>query len=138
MRPDGVNPESRTWPYVLAFAIEMEKQLAENAHKDRHHAGCEDDHDGPCAAGPGEPGWLHGFRATDCMARIYEEVDELRAAHLAVATFGAQPTERDHRMVTEEAADVANMVMMLACISGDLVPARRDHGTAERGAGEQG
>jgi hypothetical protein len=124
--PDGVNTNSRTWPYVLAFAVEMEKKLAENAHKDGHRPDCEDDHDGACASDPREPGWLDGFDPLDCMGRIYDEANELRVVSYQSRSDGSgAPSVREtlRRDVTREAADVANFCMMLACITGDLVPA---------------
>lgn len=122
MKPSGVNPNSKTWPYVLAFAVEMERKLAENAHKDGHHPDCQDyDHDGVCPEGIGQPGWVHGFHALDCMQRIYEEANELREANLKTfPDWLATPEKR--QAVIDEAADVANMSMMLACISGALKP----------------
>ena len=118
--PTSVDPSSKTWPYVLAFAIEMERQLVENAHKDAHHPECQDyDHDGVCDSGPSEPGWLHGFQSLDAMQRIYEEANELRDATLR--TFPTNTAEKA-QAVTDEAADVGNMAMMLACISGQLKP----------------
>lgn len=115
--PNGVNQESKTWPYVLAFAIEMEKKLEENAHKDWEYDN-DEDNDGH----RGSPGWLTGFHPHDCIRRIFEEARELHAANEKVYTLTANPTEREHREVTREAADVGNMVMMLACITGDLKP----------------
>ncbi len=117
MTPNGVNPESKTWPYVLAFAIEMERKLEENAHKDWEYDD-EDDQEGH----RGGPGWLSGFHPKYCIERIFEEARELHLANEAVYTFAKNPGEREHRNVTREAADVANMSMMLACITGDLKP----------------
>lgn len=111
--PNGVNPNSKTWPYVLAFAVEMERQLVENAHKDE--------------AG-GEPGWLHGFHPKDAIDRVFEEARELHAANESVYTWPALKTagERESRAVVEEAADVGNMSMMLACITGKMKPYSND------------
>jgi hypothetical protein len=120
-RPEGVAPESKTWPYVLAFAIEMERKLVENAHKDdcAEHEDCE-------IEGPhGTPGWLSGFHALDCMRRIYEEVNELRAANQK--TFPSwEDTPEKKRNVTREGADVGNFCMFLSCITGDLTPYQAD------------
>lgn len=121
-RPHGVSPRSKTWPYVLAFAVEMERKLAENAYKD------EED---------GEPGWLHGFHPHEAIARIWEEMIELRDANAKVYTFPFQPTQADRQSVTDEAADVGNMSMMLACITGTLKPYAALASEARR-AGEGG
>lgn len=118
--PTGVNPESKTWPWVLAFAIEMERKLAQNVGKDNHHRDCESDHDGACEAGSGDPGWLFGFDPLDCMARLYEETNELRAA--VVKNDFRKNDDAARQEVTDESADVGNFSMMQASIAGNLKP----------------
>ena len=76
---------SATWPYVAAFAREMEGKLACNRHKgDRE-------------------GWL-ALDMTTLRKLLFRELDELEQA----ISWG------DANAVTEEAADVANFAMMIA------------------------
>lgn len=71
------------------FVLEMEKKLLENDHKG---------------------GWSFDSIASLTL-RVKEEFDELRDAVLAHLASGDEATALN---VVEEAADVANMVMMVA------------------------
>lgn len=88
--------KSPTWPYVFAFALEMEKKLAANRHKgDRE-------------------GWS-GDHPRDLFDRLMEEARELKATFRLGSS--AQPED-----VRVEAADVANFAMMIADVEGGLKP----------------
>lgn len=101
--------QSATWPYVMRFAVAMEAKLAANRHKgDRE-------------------GWLYD-EVYSLMGRVREEILELERAvwpgtkgrirgRIGIATGD----ELDD--VLHEAADVANMVMMVADRCGALVRA---------------
>jgi hypothetical protein len=101
--------ESPTWPYVEAFAFEMEKKLALNRHKgDRE-------------------GW-----ATDSpeslLVRLREETEELAARLDWVACGCRSISECNHYTPEEEpeqeAADVGNFAMMIADVAGAMRPTR--------------
>lgn len=97
--PPGVDPESKTWPVVMAFAVEMERKLSLNRHKgDREGRPYDDDPDVIFG------GWLHD-EPSSLHWRVLQELDELRQAI-------AQGTPFED--VAAEAADVANMAMMMA------------------------
>lgn len=91
------NANSRTWPWVLGFALEMERKLSKNRHKGDREGWVDESSD-----------WLLG--------RLKEELSELRKAAL-------NGTDED---VRGEAADVANFAMMIADVSGCLEPFKFD------------
>lgn len=100
------NPNSPTWPIVLAFAKLMERKLALNRHKG--------DRDG----------WMKES-ASDLIDRTYDEFCELNDAvidceHNWMLRNGSPIT------VALEAADVANFAMMTAdrVTNGTLFNAR--------------
>lgn len=78
--------DSPTWPYVLAFARQMEGKLDQNRHKGNRE------------------GWLKDA-PIDLLARLVEEVVELQHA-----IDRGWPTDD----VDGEAADVANFALMVA------------------------
>lgn len=78
--------DSPTWPYVLAFARQMEGKLDQNRHKGNRE------------------GWLKDA-PIDLLARLVEEVVELQHA-----IDRGWPTDD----VAGEAADVANFALMVA------------------------
>ncbi len=86
---------SSTWPYVTAFAHEMERKLAANRVKGNREA------------------WSR-LKASALLALLDEEVRELRAA---IATG-----ESSHAILSE-CADVANFAMMVGDVAGRLAPA---------------
>lgn len=104
-RRAGIAEPSPTWPYVLAFALRMERKLDENRHKGNREGWIKDD---PIAL----------FR------RLRDEAAELGAA-LTVERCGCRAvgecTHPDPK-VGDEAADVANFAMMIADAVGDLEP----------------
>lgn len=82
-------------PEVLAFAVEMERRLRENDHR---------------------PGWKQG-NPLDLVDRIRDEVRELELE--VVGRFG---TDQPRGFILNEAADVANISMMVADLCGGLIP----------------
>ena len=89
------------WPIVGRFALEMEAKLEANRHKgvrEGQQDGCD-----PSMCPP-SGGWLHDDPLA-LLHRVMEEVVELQHA----IDRGAPSTE-----IIEEAADVANMAMMVA------------------------
>lgn len=123
--PSGVDPESKTWPVVLAFAVEMERKLSLNRHKgDREGTIDETDTD---ARGPGlhgiHGGWIYDRPVSLCR-RVDEEAKELLDEIETATTFGK---------VFAEAADVANMAMMVADAWGWQYDGHR--GILERASG---
>lgn len=91
----GASPDreaSATWPYVLAFAHEMERKLAANRHKG--------DREGWVKM---PQGWL--------LTRVLAETAELASALDA---------EDGSARITSEAADLANFAMMIADVAGGL------------------
>lgn len=119
-RPNGVSPDSKTWPYVLAFAIQMEHMLMRNEHKDNADR---------------SPGWLDCW-VEDFGPHLAEEVDEVhqqmgiylteRNRRIEIAKRDDGPlTPQEHAAQTglvHESADVANMAMMIATTGGGLEP----------------
>lgn len=112
-KEDGnATPASTTWPWVLAFAHEMERKLSENRHKG--------DRDG----------WAHAD-ALELMSRLRDEVDELHDAICrpegdqcgcrSVSECYHSQSYDEHEVVSE-AADVANFAMMIADVAGRLSP----------------
>lgn len=94
-----MDKDSTTWPVVQVFAQEMERKLSLNRHKgDREGRPYDDDPDLTYG------GWLHD-EPYQLHWRILEELDELRRAITSGASF---------EDVAAEAADVANMAMMMA------------------------
>ena len=88
--------DSPTWPWVLAFAHEMEAKLAENRHKgDRE-------------------GWARSG-AYDLLHRLRQEADELELR----IDHGCQ-NGLPESTVIGEAAEVANFAMMIADAAGGL------------------
>lgn len=90
--------QSPTWPYVLAFAREMEKKLAANRHKgDRE-------------------GWINDT-AVSLLRRLRQETAEL------ADTLRRRREWNDggSAAVAGEAADVANFAMMIADVCGALI-----------------
>jgi len=81
------DPNSPTWPVVLAFAKIMEHKLAQNRHKG------------------GRDGWLTDG-VHELKGRIYDEYVELDDALLTKPMMALD--------VALEAADIANMAMMTA------------------------
>jgi hypothetical protein len=84
--PEGRVPQSATYPYVRAFSRVMEYKLGVNRHKGSRGDWCED-----------EP--------RDLLERVKQELTEL-----LIAVFERHSEEE----VAWEAADVANMAMMVA------------------------
>ncbi len=82
-------------PEVVAFSRLMEKELRNNDHK---------------------PGWKNDY-AVDLANRVIEEAVELKEVAFDADTWGA---ENFREKVGEEAADVANMAMMVADVCGCL------------------
>jgi len=82
-------------PEVIAFACLMEHELRNNDHKS---------------------GWK-GESPLRLAKRVVEEADELKEVAFDADTWGA---ERFRERVGEEAADVANMAMMVADVCGCL------------------
>jgi len=112
--PDGVRPDSKTWPYVLAYAIEMERKLEENGHKNQEN---------------GDPGWLEQgpdgsylFRPNEALARVQDEVNEIRPVLNDLEAPGYRQQYNVKEELIRETADVGNMAMMLACVGADLDP----------------
>jgi hypothetical protein len=104
--PNGVDPESDTWLTVLAFAVEMEKKLAQNRDKGPREGIIDPtdiDPDGPGTFGVWG-GWLNDSPMSLC-ARVAEEGEELRQELIRQSSYD---------VVVGEAADVANMAMMVA------------------------
>ncbi len=102
-------PESPTRPWVLAFAREMEAQLAENRHKgDRE-------------------GWAR-TSAEWLLTRLKEEVRELEDVLARNEPCGCRSVgECWHNQPGEEAvrvecADVANFALMIADVAGGMEP----------------
>lgn len=95
-------------PEVLAFALLMEAELRANDHK---------------------PGWKSD-RPFDLAWRIREEADELRHLIIDTRSWLLTPAELDapgrgglksiRERIASEAADIANMAMMTADVSGVL------------------
>jgi NTP pyrophosphatase (non-canonical NTP hydrolase) len=107
-QPSSEHEQSATWPYVLAFAREMEVKLAANRHKgDRE-------------------GWAR--ESTEwLMTRLREEVAELQAqlpyrVGVRSADDSGWESRGSPRGIREEAADVANFAMMIADVGGGLKP----------------
>jgi hypothetical protein len=83
---------------VLAFANCMELKLRRNDHKG---------------------GWeLEGLR--DLLRRLREEVDELEAAIRVLPNHGSMPNRVARDTIVAEAADIANLAMMIADNVGGL------------------
>ncbi len=82
-------------PEIIAFAFLMEKELRNNDHKS---------------------GWK-GDSPLKLAKRVREEADELEEVAFDASTLGA---ENFREKVGEEAADVANMAMMVADVCGCL------------------
>ena len=99
------------YPEVARFAQLMQQELEANAHK-KHWSFCPTDY---------------------LQRRVHEEVGELERA-----IFLSKQKERGFVVVTaglksvaQEAVDVANMVMMLACNEGDLMGEAKSEATDE-------
>lgn len=87
---------SPTWPYVLAFALEMERQLAANRHKgDRE-------------------GWVHD-EPHDLLAQVNRNARELGAA-----LFDRDAGSDRGADILRRAVNVANFAMMTADAAGVL------------------
>ena len=87
-------------PEVRAFARAMEEKLRENDHK---------------------PGWKNDSDRS-LLGRAYEELEELReeCSALSIDDGGRGMRLRTPHTILGEAADVANMVMMVADVRGGL------------------
>ena len=92
--------ESATWPWVLAFAREMEAKLAQNRHKgDRE-------------------GWARESPEL-LLLRLKEEVFEMEVL-LQTSLVDLRAGDEWERAVRGEAADVANFAMMIADVAGGV------------------
>jgi NTP pyrophosphatase (non-canonical NTP hydrolase) len=96
-----VAPAEGWRPEVVAFANLMERELRANDHK---------------------PGWKNDD--ADVLARrVMEEATELLDAVAESSALRTHLTASEKARVAEEAADVANMAMMVADVSGALAAA---------------
>jgi NTP pyrophosphatase (non-canonical NTP hydrolase) len=98
--PDGVDPNSKSWPLLLAVAVIAEQQMQANAHKDRD----------------GFRRWIEDDPAA-LMRHLIEEVEEVDAAVAAqqhsVMSQSALGHSRRSTELLVEGGDVVNLVMMV-------------------------
>lgn len=105
--PEGVNPDSKNWPLVLAFAVLMEQQM--EAHKDRD-------------AGGGR-NWLDDTPVS-LMQHLLEEVQELDDAVAARQNGILRGGPDGEARVCREGADAGNLAMMVVDSVVGLQPVR--------------
>ena len=90
-------PDTPTWPWVNAFAHEMEAKLAENRHKGNRD------------------GWLL-IPPDRHLLMLEEEIRELRHE------LGRPLVRATKRLVVRECADIGNVAMMIADVAGGMQP----------------